>query len=71
MTNAEKELFIENNVLRNENRYLKQYVEALKRRIAELERVEELENIKKATPGTGMPKSSKEKYCIKIVAQIF
>lgn len=71
MTEAERELFIENLALKSENGFLKNQNQALRERIYALEQIPEFEAIKNAAHGTGIPKSSKEKHCIKIVAHIF
>jgi hypothetical protein len=71
LTAAEKELFIENIALKTENGFLKNQNQALRERIHALEQIPEFEAIKNAAHGAGTPKSSKEKHCIKIVAQIF
>lgn len=71
MTEIERELFIENLALKSENGFLKNQNQALQKRMKELEQIPEFEAIKNAAYGTGTPKSSKEKHCIKIVAHIF
>ena len=71
MTEAERELFIENLALKSENGFLKNQNQALRERNYALEQIPEFEHIKKAAHGAGTPKSSKEKHCIKIIAQIF
>lgn len=56
--------------LKSENSFLIKQNQALLKRIHSLEQIPEFEAIKKAAHGPGTPKSSTEKYCIKIVAQI-
>lgn len=69
MNSIEKTLLIENMALTSENNFLIKQNQALRERIHELEQIPEFERIKKAAHGPGTPKSSTEKYCIKIVAQ--
>ncbi len=69
MTDIEKTLLIENMALTSENNFLIKQNQALRERIHQLEQIPEFEAIKKAAHGPETPKSSKEKYCIKIVAQ--
>ena len=71
MTETERELFVENLALKSENGFLTRQNQALRERIHVLEQIPEFETIKNAAHGAGTPKSSKEKHCIKIVAQIF
>lgn len=71
MTDTEKTLFVENMALKSENDFLKKQNQALLKRIHNLEQIPEFEAMKKAAHGAGTPKSSKEKYHIKIVTQIF
>ena len=71
MNSIEKTLLIENMALTSENNFLIKQNQALRERIHELEQIPEFETIKNAAHGTGTPKSSEEKHCIRIVAQIF
>lgn len=71
MTDAEKNLFVENMALKSENDFLIKQNQALLKRMHKLEQIPEFEQIKKAAHGAGTPKSSKEKYHIEIVTQIF
>ncbi|MBE6784159.1 MAG: hypothetical protein E7536_09140 [Ruminococcaceae bacterium] len=53
MSDKEKDLFIENMALKNENNYLKKQNQDLRERIEELEQIPEFERIKRRTAYCG------------------
>ena len=71
MTEAERELFIENLALKSENGFLKNQNQALRERIFALEQIPEFEAIKNAAHGAGTPKSSSQKNRIVIITHNF